>query len=88
VAPADAWIVAGLKETVRPIADGGTEAVSSKFPTSPTLLTVTTEVAELPATKLAGEVGLAEIVKSESTVNTTSTLGAVTTPLLPPTVTL
>ncbi len=59
----------GLNEVVRPVTEERTERVT--LPAKPVLVRVIVEVAELPATKLAGEAGVAETVKSPVTVTVT-----------------
>ncbi len=80
-------IVLGLNEVVRPVAEGGTDAVSPTVPAKPALLRVMVEVAELPATKLAGLAVLAVTVKSAVTVTDTLAMWD-REPLVPVTVTV
>jgi len=60
--------MAGLKDGVKPVADGDTVAVMLMLSVRPKLLRVTVEVAALPATILEGLGELASIVKSPVTV--------------------
>ncbi len=52
-----------LKERVRPVTGVGVEAASVTLRAEPRLVRVTVEVAEPPATKLAGVAALALMVK-------------------------
>lgn len=64
--------VGGLKEVAGPlVTDGDTVADRPTLPVNPMLFSVMVEVAELPATKLAGVGAPAEIVKSAVTVTIT-----------------
>ena len=60
--------IAGLNEGVKPVAEGDTVAVMLILSVRPRLCRVTVDVADLPATTLAGLGGLASIVKSPVTV--------------------
>lgn len=60
--------IAGLNEGVNPVAEGDTVAVMLTLSVRPRLFRVTVDVADLPATTLAGLGGLASIVKSPVTV--------------------
>jgi len=64
-------MLVGLNEVVRPVATGDTVALSATLPVKPRLLSVIVDVAELPATKLAGLAADAVIVKSAVTVTVT-----------------
>lgn len=81
-APADIATLEGLNETVKPVAEDGTEPVSVRVPTSPMLVSEMTAVAELPATMLAGTTAPAEIVKSDVILNVI-VVDAVSVPLVP-----
>jgi len=58
----------GARVAVRPVAGGETAAVKATLPVNPRLPTVTVEVAEFPATKLAGMAAEPATVKSAVTV--------------------
>src|SRR5215831_6023364 len=88
VTPAVERTVDGLNETKSPEADGGTEAARVIDPVNPTLPSETTELAEPLATKLAGLVGPAEIVKSGVTVIKMTCDDEESVPLVPVTMTL
>jgi len=75
----------GLKVAVKPLAAGDTAAVSATDPVNPELVRVQVEVAEPPATKLAGLVAVQESVKSAPTVIVTVAV-CVIAPLVPVTV--
>ena len=71
VEPGVRLILVGANVKVMPVAVGATVADSATLPVKPRLLAVIVEVAELPATKLAGVAAPAVIVKSAVTVRVT-----------------
>jgi hypothetical protein len=77
----------GAKVNVIPVAAGATVAESATLPVKPRLLTVTMEVADPPAVKLAGDAAPAATVKSPTTVMLTVAVWD-RVPLAPVTVTV
>ncbi len=77
----------GARVAVSPVAAGETAAVKPTLPVNPRLPAVTVEVAELPATKLAGLAAEAVTVKSAVTVTVTVAV-CDRAPLVPVTVTV
>jgi hypothetical protein len=75
------------KVNVMPVAAGETDADRPTLPVKPRLLDVIVDVALLPAVKLAGDSGLADIVKSPTTV-TVKVAVSDSAPLTPVTVTV
>jgi len=80
-------ILVGANVNVIPVAAGATVADRATLPVKPRLLEVTVEVAEPPATKLAGVAAPTATVKSPTTVTVTVAV-CVIAPLVPVTVTV
>jgi len=71
VPPGVRLTLAGAKVKVIPVAAGATVAESATLPVKPALVSVTVDVAELPARKLAGVATAHETEKSAPTVTVT-----------------
>lgn len=82
VEPGVSGTLAGANEIEMPTADNGTVPVNDTLPVSPIPPRLIVDVAEPPATTLAGTTGPAHMEKSESTI-TVRTVVCVKDPLLP-----